>query len=208
MTVAYGQQGAIAVLTVDNPPVNALSVGVRQGLIDGIKRAIADPAVKGIVLIGKGRTFIAGADIREFGKPPQPPRLTVAIAEIEASPKPVVAAIEGVALGGGLEVALGCHFRIGTLRTQVGLPEVKIGIVPGAGGIERLPRLIGIEPALKMMVSGDPVRADRARELGILDAIAEGELLAEAVAFAGRVVADKTPPRRLSQSPIESGSAD
>jgi 3-hydroxyacyl-CoA dehydrogenase len=208
MTVAYAQQGAIAVLTVDNPPVNALSVTVRQGLIDGIKRAVGDPAISGIVLIGKGRTFIAGADIREFGKPPQPPRLTVAIAEIEASPKPVVAAIDGVALGGGLEVALGCHFRVGTPRTQVGLPEVKIGIVPGAGGIERLPRLIGLEPALKMMVSGDPVRAGKARELGIIDAIAEGDLLAEAVAFAERVVADKTPIRRLSQAKIALDGVD
>jgi 3-hydroxyacyl-CoA dehydrogenase len=208
MTVAYAQQGAIAVLTVDNPPVNALSVAVRQGLIEGIKRAVADPAVAGIVLIGKGRTFIAGADIREFGKPPQAPRLTVAIAEIEASPKPVVAAIEGVALGGGLEVALGCHFRIGTPRTQVGLPEVKIGIVPGAGGIERLTRLIGLEPALKMMVSGDPVRAGKARELGIIDAIAEGDLLAEAVAFAERLVADKTPIRRLSQGKIALDGVD
>jgi 3-hydroxyacyl-CoA dehydrogenase len=208
MTVAYAQQGAIAVLTVDNPPVNALSVVVRQGLIDGIKRAVGDPSISGIVLIGRGRTFIAGADIREFGKPPQPPRLTVAIAEIEASPKPVVAAIDGVALGGGLEVALGCHFRIGTPRTQVGLPEVKIGIVPGAGGIERLPRLIGLEPALKMMVSGDPVRAGKARELGIIDAIAEGDLLAEAVAFVERVVADKTPIRRLSQLKIALDGVD
>src|SRR5260370_1049410 len=202
MTVAYAQQGAIAVLTVDNPPVNALSVAVRQGLIEGVKRAVGDPAVTGIVLIGKGRTFIAGADIREFGKPPQAPRLTQAIAEIEASPKPVVGAIEGVALGGGLEVALGCHFRIGTPRTQVGLPEVKIGIVPGAGGIERLPRLIGLEPALKMMVSGDPVRAGKARELGIIDAITEGDLLAHAVAVAERGVADKTPIRRLRPAKI------
>jgi len=208
MTVAYAQQGTVAVLTVDNPPVNALSVVVRQGLIDGIKRAVADPAVAAIVLIGKGKTFIAGADIREFGKPPQPPRLTIAIAEIEASPKPVVAAIDGVALGGGLEVALGCHFRIGTPRTQVGLPEVKIGIVPGAGGIERLPRLIGLEPALKMMVSGDPVRAGKARELGIIDAVAEGDLLAEAVAFAERIAADKTPIRRLSQGEIALDGVD
>jgi 3-hydroxyacyl-CoA dehydrogenase len=208
MTIAYARQGSIAVLTIDNPPVNALSVAVRQGLIDGLGRAIGDPAVAAIVIIGRGKTFIAGADIREFGKPPQPPRLTAAIAEIEASPKPVVAAIDGVALGGGLEVALGCHFRIGTKRTQVGLPEVKIGIVPGAGGIERLPRLIGLEPALKMMVSGDPVRADKARELGILDTVAEGDLLTEAVAFAGRVVAEKTPIRRLSQSQIALAGVD
>jgi len=208
MTVGYAQHGAIAVLTVDNPPVNALSVAVRQGLIDGIRRAVGDPAITAIVLIGQGKTFIAGADIREFGKKPQPPRLTAAIAEIEASPKPVVAAIEGVALGGGLEVALGCHFRIGTKRSQVGLPEVKIGIVPGAGGIERLPRLIGLEPALKMMVSGDPARADKALALGILDAIAEGELLTEAVAFAERAVAAKTPIRRLSQSKIALDGVD
>jgi 3-hydroxyacyl-CoA dehydrogenase len=208
MTVAYGQQGPIAILTIDNPPVNALSVAVRQGLIDGVGRAIADPAVMAIVIIGKGKTFIAGADIREFGKPPQPPRLTAAIAAIEASPKPVVAAIDGVALGGGLEVALGCHFRIGTTRSQFGLPEVKIGIVPGAGGVERLPRLTGLESALKMMVSGDPVRAARARELGIIDTIAEGDLLADAIAFAGGLVADKTPIRRLSESTIALDGVD
>src|SRR5260370_10428233 len=132
MTVAYAQQGAIAVLTVDNPPVNALSVAVRQGLIEGIKRAVGDPAVTGIVLIGKGRTFIAGADIREFGKPPQPPRLTVAIAESEASPQPAVAAIDGVALRGGLEVALACHFRRGTPRPQDAPPQVKLRVVPAA----------------------------------------------------------------------------
>src|ERR1700688_5070823 len=151
MTVAYERQGAIAILTIDNPPVNALSVAVRQGLQEAVRRAAADTEIAGLVLIGKGRSFIAGADIREFGKKPQPPRLIDVIAEIEACPKPVVAAIEGFALGGGLEVALGCHFRVGTKRAQVGLPEVKIGIVPGAGGIERLPRLIGLEPALKMM---------------------------------------------------------
>jgi 3-hydroxyacyl-CoA dehydrogenase len=208
MTVAYGQQGAIAILTIDNPPVNALSVAIRQGLIDGVGRAIADPAIAAIVIIGKGKTFIAGADIREFGKPPQPPRLTAAIAAIEASPKSVVAAIDGVALGGGLEVALGCHFRIGTARSRFGLPEVKIGIVPGAGGVERLPRLIGLEPALKMMVSGDPVRASRARELGIIDTIAEGDLLADAIAFAGGLIADKTTIRRLSESNIALDGVD
>jgi len=207
MTVAYSQQGAIAVLTVDNPPVNALSVAVRQGIIEAIERAVADKAVAAIVLIGKGKTFIAGADIREFGKPAQPPRLTAAIAAIEASPKPVVAAIDGVALGGGLEVALGCHFRIATPRAQVGLPEVKIGLVPGAGGVERLPRLIGLDPALKMIVSGDPVRADRAASLGIVDAVADGDLLAAAIAFAERVLKDKTPLRRLSEMPLNA-SAD
>jgi 3-hydroxyacyl-CoA dehydrogenase len=205
MSVAYSQQGSIAVLTVDNPPVNALSQAVRQGIVDGIERASADPAVAAVIVIGKGKTFIAGADIREFGKPPQPPRLSVAIAALEASPKPVVAAIDGVALGGGLEVALGCHFRIATPRAQVGLPEVKIGIVPGAGGVERLPRVAGLEPALRMIVSGDPVRAPQALKLGVVDAVVEGDLLTEAVAFAERVVSEKKPLRRLREVPIETG---
>lgn len=208
MTIAYEQQGAIAVLTIDNPPVNALSVAVRQGLLDALRRGASDPAVAGVVVIGKGRSFIAGADIREFGKPPQPPRLIDVIAELEACQKPVVAAIDGFALGGGLEVALGCHFRIGTPRAQVGLPEVKIGIVPGAGGVERLPRLIGLEPALRMMVSGDPVRAAKARELGIFDAVTEGDLLNEAVAFAQRVVDARTPIRRLSRIAIPGADGD
>ncbi|HXP77499.1 MAG TPA: 3-hydroxyacyl-CoA dehydrogenase NAD-binding domain-containing protein [Stellaceae bacterium] len=208
MSVAYSQQGSVAVLTIDNPPVNALSVAVRQGMIDGIERAIADPAVAAVVVIGKGKTFIAGADIREFGKPPQPPRLSVAIAALEASPKPVVAAIDGVALGGGLEVALGCHFRVATPRAQVGLPEVKIGIVPGAGGVERLPRVAGLEAAIKMIVSGDPARAPQAAKLGIVDAVVEGDLLTEAVAFAQRVVAEKKPLRRLREVPIETGGKD
>jgi len=208
MTVAYTQQGAIAILTIDNPPVNALSVAVRQGLIDGIARAIADPGVAGVVVIGKGKTFIAGADIREFGKPPQQPRLTAAIAQLEASPKPVVAAIDGVALGGGLEVALGCHFRVATPRAQVGLPEVKIGIVPGAGGVERLPRAAGLEAALKMIASGDPARAPQAAKLGIVDEVVEGDLLAGAVAFTERAVAEKRPIRRLSETPIELAGID
>jgi len=208
MSVAYSQQGSVAVLTVDNPPVNALSQAVRQGMIDGIERAIADPAVAAVVVIGKGKTFIAGADIREFGKPALPPRLSVAIAALEASPKPVVAAIDGVALGGGLEVALGCHFRIATPRAQVGLPEVKIGIVPGAGGVERLPRVAGLEPALKMIVSGDPVRAPQALKLGIVDAVVEGDLLGEAVKFAERAIAERKPLRRLREVPIETGGAD
>ena len=208
MAVEYSQQGSVAILTVNNPPVNALSTAVRQGLVDGIARAIADPAIAAVVLVGKGKTFIAGADIREFGKPPQPPRLTSVIAALESSPKPVVAAIDGVALGGGLEVALGCHFRVSTPRAQMGLPEVRIGIIPGAGGVERLPRLIGIAAALKMIVSGDPVRAPRAAELGIVDAVVEGDLLKEAVDFADRAVRKQLPLRRLSQVPIKTSDGD
>ena len=208
MTVEYSQQGSVAVLTVDNPPVNALSVAVRKGLVESVERAVADPAIAAIVVIGKGKTFIAGADIREFGKPPQPPRLTAAIATLESSPKPVIAAIDGVALGGGLEVALGCHFRIASPRAQMGLPEVRIGIVPGAGGVERLPRLIGIAPALKMIVSGEPVRAARAEELGIVDTVVDGDLLEAAVTFAETAVRRQLPLRRLSQVPIATSNGD
>jgi 3-hydroxyacyl-CoA dehydrogenase len=208
MTVEYSQQGSVAVLTVDNPPVNALSTAVRKGLVESVERAMADPAIAAVVVIGKGKTFIAGADIREFGKPPQPPRLVAAIAALESSPKPVVAAIDGVALGGGLEVALGCHFRIASPRAQMGLPEVRIGIVPGAGGVERLPRLIGIAPALKMIVSGEPVRAARAAELGIVDTVVEGDLLEAAVTFAERAVRRQLPLRRLSQVPIGTSNGD
>src|SRR5260221_94883 len=144
-------------------------VGSGGGLVELLRDSVV-AAAAGSVVRGRARPSTPGPDTRNFAKPPQPPRLTVAIAEIEASPKPVVAAIEGVALGGGLEVALGCHFRIGTPRTQVGLPEVKIGIVPGAGGIERPTRLIRLEPALQMMVSGGPVRAGQARQRGSIDA--------------------------------------
>ncbi|MCP3419609.1 3-hydroxyacyl-CoA dehydrogenase NAD-binding domain-containing protein [Bradyrhizobium brasilense] len=202
MSVAYEQQGGIAVVTIENPPVNALSVAVRHGLLHAVRRAVADAGVAAIIVIGAERSFVAGADIRELGKPRQPPRLTDVISELEASPKPVIAAIAGFALGGGLELALGCHFRIGTPHAQIGLPEVKIGIVPGAGGVERLPRLIGLQPALKMIVSGDPIRAARALELGLFDSLVDGDLRAEAVVFAERMIMEKRPIRRLSQMAI------
>ena len=161
--VTFDKQGGVGVITVNNPPVNALSQGVRQGLMDAIARGVADSAVSAMVIIGAGRTFIAGADIREFGKPPLPPDLNSVLVAIEGSSKPVVAAIHGTALGGGLEVCLACHYRVAVAAGQVGLPEVKLGLLPGAGGTQRLPRVAGVEAALKMIVSGDPVRAPRAR---------------------------------------------
>jgi len=182
--VSFEKQGSVGVITVNNPPVNALAQGVRQGLIEGLARGIDDPGVSAMVIIGGGRTFIAGADIREFGKPPQPPDLHSVLEKIESSPKPVVAAIHGTALGGGLEVCLACHYRVAVAAGQVGLPEVKLGLLPGAGGTQRLPRLIGAEAALKMIVSGDPVRAPRAKELGIVDEVVGEDLRAGAVAFA------------------------
>ena len=196
--VSFEKQGGVGVITVNNPPVNALAQGVRQGLIESLARGIDDPGVSAMVIIGGGRTFIAGADIREFGKPPQPPDLHSVLEKIESSPKPVVAAIHGTALGGGLEVCLACHYRVAVAAGQVGLPEVKLGLLPGAGGTQRLPRLIGAEAALKMIVSGDPVRAPRAKELGIVDEVVGEDLRAGAVAFAEKLVAEKKPLRKIS----------
>ena len=159
--VKLERHDVIAIVTVDSPPVNALSAAVRGGILDCIKRAIADPEVKAIVLTCAGRTFIAGADITEFGKPPKPPGLNEVLAEIENSPKPIIAAIHGTALGGGLEVALACHFRVATKDARLGLPEVKLGLLPGAGGTQRLPRAVGPELAVKMIVGGDPISASR-----------------------------------------------
>ena len=184
--VNYEVRGTVAVLTVDNPPVNAMSPGVPKGICQGVTKANADAAVAAIVLIGAGRGFIAGADIRYFSLPwPQgEERFADIIAAFEASPKPVIAAIHGHALGGGLETAMACHYRVIVPGAQVGQPEVKLGFPPGAGGTQRLPRLAGIKAALDMIVSGNPVKAQKAAELGIVDKVIEGDLLEGALAFA------------------------
>jgi 3-hydroxyacyl-CoA dehydrogenase len=187
----------IAIVTVDNPPVNALKHEVRGGLAEALSRVRNDASVAAVVLACAGRTFCAGADITEFGKPPQAPGLGEVIAEIEAMPKPVVAAVHGTALGGGFELALACHFRVAAPTARLGLPEVKLGLLPGAGGTQRLPRLVGPEKALRMIVTGDPIGAAEACADGIIDEIAEGELGAAAVAFARRVAAEKRPLQRL-----------
>ncbi|QIG81983.1 3-hydroxyacyl-CoA dehydrogenase NAD-binding domain-containing protein [Stakelama tenebrarum] len=178
-------EDGVAVVTIDSPPVNALSAPVREGLKAAFAQAEGDDAVRAIVLACAGRTFIAGADIREFDSELVGPHLHDVQAVIEASTKPTVAAIHGTALGGGLEVALCCHFRVAVPSARVGLPEVALGLLPGAGGTQRLPRLAGVPAALDMMVGGRPIRADKACELGIIDKIVpEGELLAEAVSYA------------------------
>ena len=196
-SVDLDRRGRVAVLTVNNPPVNALSQHVRQGLRDGVKQAIGDSAVGAIVIVCGGRTFIAGADITEFGKPPREPGLHEVLDLIESSPKPVVAAIHGTALGGGLEVTLACHYRVGVKDARFGLPEVKLGILPGAGGTQRLPRVVGVEKGLQMMVSGDPIRADEALKSGLIDEIVEGDLTAAGVAFAEKVLNEKRPLRKI-----------
>ena len=195
--VQYERRGAVGVITVNNPPVNALGQGVRQGLQEGLAKGIADAGAKALVLIGGGRTFIAGADIREFGKPSMPPDLNAVIAQYESSPKLVVAAIHGTALGGGLEVAFGCHYRCAVASGQVGFPEVKLGLLPGAGGTQRLPRLTGVETALPLIVAGDPIPAAKAQALGIIDEVVPGDLLEGACAYAERLVAEGKPLRKI-----------
>jgi len=195
--VDLDRRGRVAVLTVNNPPVNALSHGVRQGLRDGMRQAIADTQTQAIVLTCAGRTFIAGADITEFGKPPREPGLQEILGVIEASPRPVVAAIHGTALGGGLEVALACHWRVAVKSARVGFPEVKLGLLPGAMGTQRLPRVAGAEKALQMIVSGDPITADDALKHGIIDEVVDGDLTHAGVAFAEKVLNEKRPLRKI-----------
>ena len=191
--VRFEKDGEIGIITVDNPPVNALSPGVPQGIVDALDKGNADAGVKAMVLIGAGRSFIAGADIRQFGKSSAPPPTRRHYDVMDQSSKPVVAAIHGYALGGGLETALACHYRVAVPSAKVGLPEVLIGILPGAGGTQRLPRLIGPKAALEMITSGRHVPAEEAHKLGIVDEIApEGKLKEAAIAFA-RKIADKKP---------------
>jgi len=194
----YAVDGEIALITFDNPPVNGLGHALRRGIFAGIESATADPSVKAIVLIGSGAGFSGGADIREFNTPAATasPHLREVIATVERSSKPIIAAIHKVAMGGGLELALGCHYRVAAPAAQLGLPEVKLGIVPGAGGTQRLPRAIGVAKALDMIVSGNPVMSDQAPP-GLIDELIQGDLPQGALAFARKIVAEKGPLRRL-----------
>ncbi|KZX91480.1 MAG: 3-hydroxyacyl-CoA dehydrogenase NAD-binding domain-containing protein [Sulfitobacter sp.] len=173
--IAYSRHDDIVVLRIENPPVNALSQAVRQGLSDGMDRAEAEDGVRAVMIVGEGRAFIAGADITEFGKPPMEPHLPSLCNRIEASPLLVVASMHGVSLGGGLEVALSAHYRIAQPSARVGLPEVHLGLIPGAGGTQRLPRLIGVEPALDAITTGRHIKAPQALEMGIVDRVEEGD---------------------------------
>jgi 3-hydroxyacyl-CoA dehydrogenase len=191
-------EGDVAVLTLDSPPVNALSHAVREGIVAGVRQAIAMPDAKAIVLICAGKTFMAGADITEFGKPLRSPDLYEVEHEIENSPKAVIAAIHGTALGGGFEVALCCHYRVAVPSARCGFPEVHLGLLPGAGGTQRLPRLVGAEQALEMMLSGKHVGATALHEAGAIDALmAEGALRNGAMDFARRVVRERLPLKKV-----------
>src|SRR5580700_3580926 len=190
--------GEIAVITLNSPPVNALSAPVRDGLAGGFKKAIADANTKAIVLICEGKTFIAGADISEFGKAPKGASLFDVQNGIENSPKPVIAAIHGTALGGGLEVALTCHYRVAVPSARCGLPEVALGLLPGAGGTQRLPRIVGPQKAMEMVTSGQHVPAKQCLEMGLVDELVEeGKLKEGAIAFAKKVLAEGRPLKRV-----------
>ena len=201
--VSYELVDDIGVITVDNPPVNALSHAVRQGLHDAILAAQKD-ASRAVLIVCAGRTFIAGADITEFGKPPREPHLPDLCNTIEASSKIVVAALHGTALGGGLEVALSCHYRCALPDAKVGLPEVKLGLLPGAGGTQRLPRLIGAQAALDLMTSGNPIGAGQAASLGLIDHVVDGELVDAAINWCRELAENGAARRATSELPVES----
>src|ERR1700694_378627 len=192
--VLFTKRDGIGVITIDNPPVNALSPGVPEGILSSLELAKNDPSVRALIVIGAGRTFVAGADIKEFAKI-RARGLSVnrlpALKMIEDCTKPVVMAIHGTALGGGLELAMAGHYRVVVPDAQVGQPEVKIGLIPGAGGTQRLPRLAGVMKTAVMCALGEPISARNALETGIVDQIIEGDLLAGAIAFAGSVTATR-----------------
>ena len=206
--VAQSRQDDVLILTIQNPPVNAFSPGVPEGLKDGLDAAAADDTVKAVVIIGGGRTFVAGADLRTFNMPrEQAPDLRGTIEKLDAFPKPTVAAIHGTALGGGLELAMGCTYRVATPDAQLGLPEVKLGVLPGAGGTQRLPRVVGAQKALEMMLSGNPIKATEGQEVGLIDRLIDGDLLSGAVAFA-REVADTRPLPRISERGVDGATPE
>src|SRR5436853_7544944 len=185
--ISTRRHGDVLIILSNNPPVNALSTAVRQGLVDAIAEAEADDALKAVVIACEGQTFFAGADITEFGKPPQQPWLPSVVDAIENCSKPVVAAIHGTALGGGLEVALACHYRVADPSAKLGTPEVKLGLLPGAGGTQRLPRVAGVRKALEMTATGNPIGAKEAFNCGLVDRLIEGELIPHAVGYAEEV---------------------
>ncbi|MFX1762054.1 3-hydroxyacyl-CoA dehydrogenase NAD-binding domain-containing protein [Paraburkholderia sp. A1RI-2L] len=210
MAVDYTTRDGVAVITLNNPPVNGLGHSTRVGIVEGLARANSDPAVSAIVITGAGKAFSGGADITEFNTPKatQEPTLHTVIKEVEKSAKPVVAAIHSVAMGGGLELALGAHYRVAAPGAQIALPEVKLGILPGAGGTQRLPRAIGLEAALNMIVSGTPVLSEKLANAGLFDAMAQGDLLDEVIAFARQAASKPGPHPLVRNRKIEHANAE
>jgi 3-hydroxyacyl-CoA dehydrogenase len=201
----YSVRDGVAVITMNNPPVNGLGSVLRPGIMDGIRKADADPAVKALVIIGSAKAFSGGADIREFNTPKMnvPPSLPEINDAQDNFSKPMVAAIGGFALGGGCELALGCHYRVALPKSQIGLPEVKLGLLPGSGGTQRLPRVVGAAEAIKMMTTGNPVPVEKAVGLGLVDEIVQGDLLEGALAYAKKLVAEGKGPRRIRDNKVK-----
>jgi len=201
----YTSRGAVAVITLKNPPVNALGIGLRTAVADGLERATNDASIGAVVIAGSATAFCGGADVGEFGLPAMSasPSLTELLSLIETSSKPVVAAITGLALGGGLELCMACHYRVAAPAAPLGMPEVKLGLLPGAGGTQRLPRLVGVERALDMIVSGKPVPARDLAQTGLLDSTADGDPLPAAIALAERIIAEKWPPKKARDAKID-----
>jgi 3-hydroxyacyl-CoA dehydrogenase len=204
MSAEYKVDGSIAVITLNNPPVNGLGHATRHAIVEGMKQAQNNDAVKAIIITGAGKAFSGGADIKEFNSPKAfaEPSLHTVISVIESSDKPVIAAIHSVAMGGGLELALGCHYRVASPGAQIALPEVKLGILPGAGGTQRLPRVVGLELALNMIVSGTPIASEKLAKTALFNELAEGDLMAAATAFANKV-ADVRPLPKVRDIKID-----
>src|SRR3954470_2984841 len=193
----YAVRDGIAVITLNNPPVNGLGNALRAGILEGLDKADADPAVKGAVLIASAKAFSGGPNIREFNKPRTKPDLFDVNDRQDAMKKPLVAAIGGFALGGGLELALACHYRIALPKSQLGLPEVKLGILPGSGGTQRLPRMVPMAEAVRMMTTGNPIAAEKAKQYGLVDAIVDGDLLEAGIAFTKKILSEGGKIRRV-----------
>ncbi|RYF53757.1 MAG: enoyl-CoA hydratase/isomerase family protein, partial [Comamonadaceae bacterium] len=206
--VQLREQQGVLVVSIHNPPVNALGAAVRQGLLAAMEHADAQASVKAVLIVGEGKSFIAGADIREFGKPAVPPSLPEVCHRIESCAKPVVAAIHGAALGGGLEVALAAHYRLALPAAQLGLPEVNLGLLPGAGGTQRAPRLMGVKPAAELMLSGKPLNAKAAHVAGLVDRLAEGtDPVAAGLAYVQELLATQAPVRRTRDLTVSDKAA-
>ncbi len=205
--VNYEIKDQIGIITLNNPPVNALSHKMRSVLLEATQIADQDET-KAVVVMCKGRTFVAGADLTEFGKPPQAPLLPDVFNAIENSSKPVVCALHGAALGGGLELALACHYRCALASVKIGFPEVNLGLMPGAGGTQRAPRLAGIEAALQLLTSGDSISAAQALEIGLIDHIIEGDLFNGVLEYARKIIKENKPTRRTRDIPIDMSAVD
>lgn len=206
--VQMTREGGVALIRVDNPPVNALAHAVRAGLLEAFKEAEQDAQVELIMLYCAGKTFIAGADIREFGQPAQAPILQELTLAIENGNKPSLAVMHGSVLGGGLEVALGCHYRIAHSATRLGLPETRLGLLPGGGGTQRLPRLVGVATALEMIITGEPIEARQALGLGLVDAMFDDEPLVAGLRHARQLLAERAPARRVGQIEVPATPAE